>query len=549
MRLVLHQSFKDLRQHRRLVLAWVIVLALRATVVVYPFDVQVPALAESAISGVYLALNIVMLALSVVLAVLVVQADPGAGTTAFWLTRPIGRPAMAAVKVLTVLALCAALPVVVDVLVLTAHRLPLADVLRAAEQGTVERLALVVPAMALAAVTADLAGVALAGLGALAGLFASVVLVTLLWAGNQARPAYESALLLEAGLVIAAGLLVVTLQYLRRSRRDSVALIAVALVASGLLMRFWTVDFFSTGRAADASLIAASDVRLEGVPEIAGVRRREGGTEVIVSGVVVSSQPRPDILVTPWALDARLTLEGSEPVDVSLPGRGTDRALMPGAGSDTARAAGAALGNVVVVQPNRNEAAGRASMVLMRLDEPQFSVLQSNGGRYDARVTLRATGYEAAPGVRLHQGAGGRAGDRRFNILSTRCSGAACDVLLRDVVAVFFYDTRVPSKVSYLLVNRRRGVALIPTSDDLGVLGETGYAFGHHLAITRRALRFSAPEGEPAIVGAEWLDEGELVPIVATELGNFTRPLVFPDFRAVVAPARGPAPAGPEGGR
>jgi hypothetical protein len=315
-------------------------------------------------------------------------------------------------------------------------------------------------------------------------------------------------------------------------------------------MRFWTVDLLSTGGAADISGVAASrvEVSLASVNE-STVRRPDGRRAVAVSGVVAASQPRPDVLLTPLGVDARLTLEGSEPVVFSLPGRVTDRALTAGAGSDTARAAGAALGMVRVLQPNRNEAASRTYMALMWLDEPQVSLLQASGGRYDARVTLRATGYEAAPGVRLRGGAGGRAGERRFSVLGTECGETACDVIIRDVVAAFLYDTRVRSKVSYLLVNRRRGVALIPTSDDVEVLGEAGHAFGHHLAITRRALRFSAPEGEPAIVGAEWLDESELVPVVASELGDFTRPLVFPDFRAVAAPAREPAPAGPEGGR
>jgi hypothetical protein len=107
--LLLHQQRKDLRQHRSLLLAWLGVLLLRALLELHAAS-STPAALLSAVDLAGTCLDVVHVALLVVLAAVLVQADPATGATAFWLTRPIPGWQMLLSKGLTAVALLVLLP-------------------------------------------------------------------------------------------------------------------------------------------------------------------------------------------------------------------------------------------------------------------------------------------------------------------------------------------------------------------------------------------------------------------------------------------------------
>jgi hypothetical protein len=551
MSVVLHQSLKDARQHRWLLLAWLGVIVFRAALVAFPCDVRVRAVAPSGLANLYFALGIAALALPVVLSVLVVQGDPGDGTTAFWLTRPIGRGAMAVSKLVTVLALCVAAPILLDVAVLAANGLPLEDVRQAVAHGLIERLALLLPTLALAAVTRDLAGFALAALAGLAAMYI-LLLAALLSERAVSIPQYESSFLVNLVLGVVVGVTILLVQYRRRERRWSIGLAAAALIGVALVTRFWTADLLADRRRADPSIAGTAGVRV-GTTGPYSVRRVEGRDTVEVLGVLATSSARPTIVATPSAIDAKLVVGDGRVVVYRSPDRLAVGALsargggvvVSGGGPPGLAAMGAALGSIRVRPDVAHLGTEQISMMLMRLDAWDADAVRALGGRYEASVELRAVDFQAGGALPLRAGATGVAGGRRSSVLDATCSDGRCEVLLRDVVAAFTYDWRGPSRVDYLLVHRRRGVALLPevrSSPVLGVGG--GVPFGHHLAITHRTLRY---EAGPVQVDETWLAESELVPIVARDRGAFTKPLVIANFGEILGTA--PGAAGREGGR
>ena len=174
----------------------------------------------------------------------------------------------------------------------------------------------------------------------------------------------------------------------------------------------------------------------------------------------------------------------------------------------------------------------------MSLDGDQRARVIQAGGVYRADVLLRATLFETLPAVPLRPGAAGPAGDGRLTILGARCDDEACRVTVRDVGATFQPDFRTLSRVTYVLRNRRLGVALMPRTWSESLLGRGAYLpTSQHLAIRH---------SRTSIRGSRWYDRHHRCGLARgrrpraarrARPGCFTRPLVIPDFGARLAAA------------
>lgn len=277
MRLLLHQSVTDLRHLRPLLLAWLATLAARTFLLAYPLDGLIAdpfeVIRRWPLEFPHLAVWVASVGLAVVIGVRLVQSDSPSRSTAFWLTRPIAGRTMVVAKFATAVCILVLPPIAVDVAVLAANGLP-ADVLyTAAWQGLLEHLVLVGPVLALAAVSADAGGFALAGLAVFAGGLASLVVVgTFVGRGTPPGPDEQWSPLAEIVIVAASGVVVTSVQYLGRSRRVSAALAGAAVL-------LWGIAFFSgpTPLAAETRLDAAQPVRLRAIP----------GSTAVVDGIHV----------------------------------------------------------------------------------------------------------------------------------------------------------------------------------------------------------------------------------------------------------------------
>jgi hypothetical protein len=331
MRLLLHQSLKDLRQHRSELSLWLAVLALRYLLVAYPFDVALLGFVgderglgrswqQPIIVYPHVALAVLYVGLTVAASVQLVHADSPARENSFWITRPLSRRSMWISKMLTAAAVFVALPVLADVTVITITGIG-SDVLTAAvSQCVLEQLVLVLPAMALGAVTLDLAGFALSVLGLFgAGLIALIIAVSTLGPTSPAftRPAVLAGLL----VIIVAGFLVTAVQFVTRSRRLAIGVVALSVGLFAVAVRFGPVG--ATRRSTGPVLRAPAGRPFSAVP----------GSEAIAAG------RRFTVLRTDCAGDAcevvvreaRLALAfGAYParVDVALVDPATGRPMM-----------------------------------------------------------------------------------------------------------------------------------------------------------------------------------------------------------------------------
>lgn len=217
-----HLAWKDVRQHRAWLGAFLAIAALRALLIGSGIDAYItnPNLLAS-LGFTYLLLCILHFALVVVVAVQVVQADRLVGTTAFWLTRPVPRRSLLAAKLATVSIVLVVVPVVFDALVLATNRMAWLDVLGAVAEGALIRLAIVLPVMTLAAITSDLAVFVVA---AVAAFFGTLALEAVFQWGHMVparnwSSAY-SATLVDAAVIIACAVIALAYQvFTRRTTR------------------------------------------------------------------------------------------------------------------------------------------------------------------------------------------------------------------------------------------------------------------------------------------------------------------------------------------
>jgi hypothetical protein len=312
----------------------------------------------------------------------------------------------------------------------------------------------------------------------------------------------------------------------------------------------WNVDWLSREPALDRQVLNPGDVTVTmpaSWPSVWRPRRTERDAlhsvpdSVFVDARLAVTLAQAKVLVTPVSPDARADIAGNGTVQYgeeadhrrllySLPsaerwGRAREQVAAALAPSRLARDWGSVL-------------SGENGMTLVSLTEAQRAKAARDGAKYRAEVRLRATAFEARDGVPLRRGASGRAADRAFTVLDARCDQESCRVVVREVAATFLPDPRPMSSVSYVLRNRRLGVTLMASPWGDSRLDSVPFVpTPQHLAIAHRDLQFGEHAGATVKTDESWLSDGELVPLVARDLGVFTRPLVIPDFGAMLARA------------
>ncbi len=161
MRRFVNQITKDARLLWWLAAAWLLLVALFQVLMFrmafVPSDLRLVDPVARALAAARSLIQAVIVALFAVLAVGVVQADPAIGTTAFWFTRPISVRLLLAAKFLFTGVLLVLVPIAADVVALLAAGLRPGDALATIPASLLVQLAWLLPVMALAAVTLNIA--------------------------------------------------------------------------------------------------------------------------------------------------------------------------------------------------------------------------------------------------------------------------------------------------------------------------------------------------------------------------------------------------------
>jgi hypothetical protein len=524
-----HITWKDLRQHRLWIAAYLAVVVVRALLIGSGIDVPVRGQNVLGSFGMaYVGLCVLHLALLVTTAVQLVQGDRLVGTTAFWLTRPISRGSLLASKLCLSIGLLVAVPVLLDGLVVAGNGLAWLDALGAIGEGVLLRLAVVLPIMTLASVTGDLAVFVVASIATLFGAFTLQVTLQWLKLVSWKSGALDESLAVVVVATVALGSLTALAHqvFTRRTARTVlivVATIVLTLSAANRLDR----PFLSPPRALEPGWLDPARVSVTLTPlapvKLAGKLHEPRPWQVPAGYTITGSAP--NVVLAPFGFTTTATLaDGTVERYQGTQQLGWDARMMIArlVRKDVVERL---LGNVTLLDAqDGSEKAAVRTIATLSPDAGRTYI--ERGGRFEVDLTLGALAYEACQALPLEPGVRGRCGDRQIVMLSAEYRDGMCLVSLRDVTASFTVDLRRPSRVAYVLVNKVKRQALILGARDYRasypVFGRAAFLLlGEHLAVTIRNLVFEAPKDRPDVVGPDWLKDAVIVPLQIRDIGEF----------------------------
>ena len=524
----LHIAAKDARQLRPWLGAFFAVVVLRAGLVAAGFAVHTAAVGRtSAFDWTDATLGVLHLGLLVTIAVQVVHVDRLVSTTAFWLTRPLSRRDLLAAKLLTVSVCLVVVPFLLDAVVLATHRGSSLDVLGAIAEDTFVRLAVVVPVMALAAVTADLAVFALSGVVAILGtLVLEVALVSWKLLPLRSADVADSSVLAGAGLGMVVSLAALAHQVFTRRTSRTVQLGIIASLLVLLVAHGWDTVLLQPPAGLERGWLDPSRVALtmSQLPPEQTPLPVHGGSWLVRATSTLAGAPA-DVVLVPVGVESATTF----PDGTVSRFQATDRPSVPSFMLSLPRVlelprVEAALGGSQLVDTT---SAPAPVLPIASLTRPDFEKFTRGGARFDTNVTVGALHYEVSAPLSLQSHQLMIVGPRRVAVRRAACETGRCSVELVEEMPAFTLDLRRPSRVIYVLVNRSQHRAVL-----LAERGNFGYfsVFGRlmfpllaqHVSVVTNVYSSSAPGDAPGMIDQSWLREGAVVAIEARDLGSFT---------------------------
>ena len=249
MKLLWHVIAGDLRQHRLLIGAWLLIVAAAAAFNAIQPLLDLDARAETALTTVGGLLWISEVLLGAMLIALVVQTHPVVGSNAFWMTRPIRPDVLLSAKAVLLTSLVVLWPTIVEAVGAVAYHVPFAQVIEVAVQSALYKAMWLVIGAVFAALTRSVARFVMAVGAALLLLAASLaiamaVLIATMESDVEATPSVQTfgdptGDLVMLVLSMGAGAMLLLVQYRTRSPFKAVATGIVAFAASILAGMAW----------------------------------------------------------------------------------------------------------------------------------------------------------------------------------------------------------------------------------------------------------------------------------------------------------------------
>ena len=527
--LVLHVAAKDVRQLRVWLGAFFAVVVLRAALMTASFGMHAggESLAVAADSA-DLALALLHLGLLVAVGVQLVQVDRLVGTTAFWVSRPVPRLTLLSAKLLTAVVCLVLIPCLLDAVVLAFSPATWTEVLGAACEGTFVRLALVVPVMALAAVTADLAVFVLSGVAALLGTLMLVAGLTALkllpW---RSVPAVDTAIAVGAALTLVISLAALAHQTVTRRTGRTVGLIVISgLVILHIANRLdWPFLQPPLGLEAGSLDTARVTVAMTSMPPAETPSPADGHSWLVRATCALGGAP-PNVRLVPLAVESVATFPD-----------GTTSRLEASAGT---RAWGAIPYGRLILSPTVQSAIGGARLIgaesgpekpvvrpIASFSRQEFDKFAKGGTRFDTRVTVGGLAYRVLAVLPVDSPHTADTVDRRVSVRPLECTPERCGVEVVEAKPAFAMDLRRPSAVIWLLVNRSRHEAFVPSPfldvNRFTIFGRLMFPLmGQHLSVETVRLWTDFARDASGPIDAAWMRDASVAVIEVRDIGSFT---------------------------
>ena len=524
----LHIAAKDVRQLRVWLGAFFAVVVLRAALVSSGFAVHTAAVGRtSAFDWTDATLGVLHLGLLVTIAVQLVHVDRLVSTTAFWLTRPLSRRSLLAAKLLTVSVCLVVVPFLLDAVVLAAHRGSALDVLGAIAEDTFVRLAIVLPMMALAAVTSNLTVFVLSGYAAILGTLAlEVALVSWKLLPLRSAEVADSSLVVGAGLGGLVSLVALAYQVFTRRTSRTVQLGIVASLLVLLVAHRWDTVLLQSPAGLERGWFDPSRVALtmSQLPPEQTPLPVHGGSWLVRATSTLAGAPA-DVVLVPVGVESATTFRDGTISRFQA----TDRPSVPSFMRFLPRVLGlpqfeAALYGSQLVDTT---SAPAPVLPIASLTRPDFEKFARGGARFDTTVTVGALHYAVSATLPLQSRQAMNVGSRRVAVRRAVCETGRCSVELVEEMPAFTLDLRRPSSVIYVLVNRSQHRAvLLPQRGNFGFFSVFGRLMfpllAQHVSVITNTYSSSVPGDTPALLDEAWLREAAVVAIEARDLGSFT---------------------------
>jgi len=562
MRLLRHLIAGDVHRFR-----WLLVLWLSIEVVAATLDAVQPTLAATqrlfdVIGVVTSLLWVAEWLLMIVLIPIIIQADPLVGTDAFWMTRPVPPRRLLAAKALLLWIAIACVPIAIEAVVMAVFRVPAADILRVTAQNALLQTIWLVLLMGAASLTPTLArfvvlcGSVLIGL-AVFGAVAALVQTAL--GGNESLALSvpgPSGLTGEVVLIllgIAAGAVMLLVQYATRSRMRSVAAGIAGLIVAFVVASVWPWPLLDVpppaipewARQSSALRLSSDSGSVRPDLDVVAFRPRQMRKQVRAR-VEIDAMPA-DWSAQAVLADARLQLADGRRLTSASGTFATAALVVAGQkGFPAHEATRAVLGVDQLLEPTGPP--DGASLVVLSLRDDEFGQLGQTVGRYEGRFRILLTHHEVEAVLPLTPGAVHQRGAYRIVVDGVLQRSLTAAVLAHDSDTWSMFDRQpTPTRAFYLRnPHMRQAVGGFPQQLNremvISRMLPFAYGVGSSTGFTPRALaiqfRHFAPRDDRVLqIDNRWVAGAELVIVRTTQAGPVDRVLEIENFSVPAAVA------------
>jgi hypothetical protein len=555
MSMVPHLVKWDVKRFQILLALWLLLVAASAALEgAWPaMAVAMAARQTVGITGNLLAIAEVLF--SVVFIALVVQEHPLVGTTAFWMTRPIPPRALLASKAIFLGAAVVVSPVIAEVVLMIVYGVPAAQIATVAAQSALFWTSWLGIIMTLAALTPNLAKLALVIGGSIMAIVVFIVItIAILFdrmndepplsgGGDTYDPTSDFA---RTVIVITAAIVLLMVQYRTRARARAIALGVAGIVIASIAGRAWPWPLLKPRAVTPTWAADPAMLHLSALADTVHVEKD-----------VPTFNDRPNF----WKVTrARVTLSDIAPgwsADISVR-EASIRA--DGGGTLTSRIHGY-RGNIgtndVQEVPSRyvirrllgvdriadNSPADRAGVAIVHYArEPELRQIAPATGAYDGRFQVMLTRYDIEAILSLRSGVAHRNGAYNLTVDRIRQSQNRAWLVVRESSAESVFDRQPRSRILFYLRNRSTAEAVegspYELRTDVTLARVLPFAFGvaegENAGFRPRAMTIQFPptydDQSLIALDEDWLAQAELVIVRSTEGGEVERRLAIADF-------------------
>lgn len=475
-------------------------------------------------------------AIFALVAIALVQADRLVGTTVFWLTRPVGRSTLLASKAIVAVAFLVLVPLALDAIVFFASGVTPPDLWQALAQQLAGQVLFLLPVLAVAALTPNIARFVLVGvLGILAWLVVDAG-VRALGLPNRAVGAFVAGEFAALTLMAIACLILIVHQYLtRRTRRSS--LVGGAGIA-GMLVIFLTWPWPMPASPLPAVDVRQFDPAAVTIPLGADqLHLREYSiTNLLQADATVHYLP-PGFQVRQEDVRTTLRFAGG-----TLVGPGEKRWGYPDVLGDHVDLLRRALGPVRVIYSRPVWSPPSPSLNLLQIPARTIEEHGNQAARCKTDILFGVWTDRVAAEVPAHAGARfWYGGFWRGDIVDVTLTGHGVWMRTRES-GVRLRSGDLAPRYGYVLLNRPRGEAIVGTATQTFVFWPNypPVPSAGTFDVRHADVDFSAyyPKDRDLTVNQAWLDGATLVIVETALMGTFTRSIDFGDIVLASLPRR-----------